>query len=88
MIFTPDDVRTRLREQPFTPVQLVTTTGQTYDIYHPDMVLVASHFLIVGTPNKVNPAYADQVTRLALVHLAELRDLPPANASTNGPTST
>ena len=29
MIFTPDYVKARLREQPFVPVRIVTTTGQT-----------------------------------------------------------
>jgi hypothetical protein len=29
MIFTSEDVQSRLREQPFRPVRIVTTTGQT-----------------------------------------------------------
>ncbi len=88
MIFTPDDIQTRLREQPFTPIRIVTTTGQVYDIYHPDLVLVARHFLIVGTPSPNRPTVADQVTRVALVHVTELRDLPPPPPSgSNGPVS-
>lgn len=84
MIFTPDDIRARFREQPFQPVRIVTTTGQTYDIHHPDLVFVASHFLMVGTPSRRRPDVADQVTRVALVHVTELRDLlttPPAGAN-------
>ena len=84
MIFTPEDVQARLREQPFTPLRIVTTTGQMYDIYHPDLVFVARRFLIVGTPSSENPAHADQVTRLALVHVTELRDLPAATPPSNG----
>jgi hypothetical protein len=85
MIFTPDDVQKRLRDQPFTPVRIVTTTGQTYDVHHPDLVLVAQRFLIVGTPSPDNPSRADQVTRIALVHVAELRDLPKPFLPSNGP---
>jgi hypothetical protein len=86
MIFTPDDIQARLREQPFTPIRIITTTGQAYDIFHPDLVLVARRFLIVGTPSTENPAQADQVTRVALVHVTELRELPPvAPPTTNGP---
>ena len=86
MIFTADDVHTRInREQPFQPVQLVTTTGQTYDVYHPELILFARHFLYVGLPNKKYPFVADQVTRLAYVHLAEMRDLPvPTAPNANG----
>ncbi len=88
MIFTPDYVKTRLREQPFIPVQIVTTTGQTYDIYHPDLVLVTLEFLMVGRPSAQNPAVADLVTRVALAHVTELRDLPrPVAPSSNGPAA-
>jgi hypothetical protein len=84
MIFTPEDVQTRLRERPFSGVRIVTTTGQEYEIRHPDLVFVARRFLIVGTPSADNPALADQVTRIALVHVAELRDLPNAAPPANG----
>jgi hypothetical protein len=86
MIFTADDVHTRInREHPFQPVQLVTSTGQTYDVYHPELVLFARHFMYIGLPNKQQPYVADQVTRLAYVHLAEMRDLPvPAGSGSNG----
>ena len=81
MIFTPDDIRSRFREQPFQPVRIVTTTGQTYDIHHPDLVWPGRHFLMVGTPSPNRPDVPDLVTRIALVHLAEIRDLPTAPAT-------
>lgn len=85
MIFTHDDVQSRLRSRPFAPVRIVTTTGESYDIYHPDLVFVARRFLIVGTPSADLPNVADAVTRIALVHVTELRDLPalvpPADAN-------
>jgi hypothetical protein len=86
MIFTADDVHARIRsESPFQPVQLVTTTGQTYDIYHPELVLFARHFMYIGLPTKKNSYVADNVTRLAYVHLAEMRDLPlPPQPGSNG----
>ncbi|HWY87911.1 MAG TPA: hypothetical protein VNX28_14360 [Gemmataceae bacterium] len=84
MIFTSNDVQARLHEQPFVPMRIVTTTGQTYDIFHPDLVFVAKRFLIVGIPGADDPSLADQVTRIALVHLAELRDLPSSAPPSNG----
>ncbi len=50
MIFTPDSVKARLREQPFRPLQIVMTSGQAYDVYHPDLVIVGHQFLMVGLP--------------------------------------
>jgi len=84
-MFTSDDFQTRLRERPFKPTRLVTTTGATYDVYHPDLVLVARRFLIVGIPSLENPSQAEQVTRVAILHIAEMRDLPtPAAPPSNG----
>jgi hypothetical protein len=76
MIFTPDDVQARLHTQPFIPLGIVTTTGQTYDIYHPNLVLVGRRFLVVGIPSSENPTQAELVTRIALGHVADLYDLP------------
>ena len=76
MIFTAEDVQSRLRDRPFVPVRIVTSSGQGYDIYHPDLVVVGRSFLIVGTPDRANPTVFDTVTRLALAHVTELCDLP------------
>ena len=84
MLFTPELVKARLREQPIAPLQIVTTTGQTYEIRHPDLVLVTEESLIVGLPSAKNPTIATGlVTRVAIAHVTELRDLaravPPAS---------
>jgi hypothetical protein len=79
-MFSADDIQSRLHERPFTPVRIVTTTNQTYDIYHPDLVLVGRRFLIVGTPSNDNPTQAEQVNRISVIHVTELRDLPVPTA--------
>ena len=76
MIFTAEDILTRLRTHPFTPMQLVTTTGDTFDIYHPELVVPTRRFIEVGMPTSDNPAIAEQIERVALVHIVALRDLP------------
>jgi hypothetical protein len=86
MIFTSDDIRSRLRETPFAPFRIVTTTNQHYDVTHPDLMLIARRFVVVGIPASEYPAEAEQVTRIPLVHVAELRDLPSppsANATSD-----
>jgi hypothetical protein len=75
-MFSPDDIQGRLRGRPFSPTRIVTTTGQTYDIYHPDLVLVGRTFVIIGIPSREKPTQAEQVTQVALMHITELRDLP------------
>ena len=84
-MFTADDIQARLRDRPFTPVRFVVSTGQTYDVYHPDLVLVARRFLIIGLPSTDNPIQAEQVTRVGILHVTEMRDLPSPVPPTNSP---
>lgn len=83
-MFSAEDIQARLRGLPFTPVRIVTTTGDAYDIHHPDLVLTGRRFLIIGVPTSDNPTVAEQVTRVAMVHVVELRDLPNAAPPVNG----
>jgi hypothetical protein len=40
--------------------------------------------LMVGLPSSEEPTQAEQVTRVALGHVTELRDLPSPTAPSNG----
>jgi hypothetical protein len=75
-MFNADDIQARIRTRPFVPIRLVTSTGQTYDIYHPDLIMVGRRDLTIGTASAENQAQYDQVTRVAILHVTELRDLP------------
>lgn len=86
-MFSAEDVQTRLRVRPFVPVRIVTTTGEMYDIRHPDMVLVTRRFLDIGMPAPDNATIADQVARVAIIHVTEMRDLAVTPPLTNGPAS-
>jgi hypothetical protein len=86
MIFTPESIKARLREQPFTPLQIVTTSGQTYDVRHPDLVFVTIESLMIGLPSSKDPTLSTGlVTRVALAHVAEIRDLARVVPPSNGP---
>jgi hypothetical protein len=90
MVFTPDEITARLRERPFPPLRIVLTTGEYYDVYHPDLVFVGRRSLMIGFPAPDDPYHYDQVTRVALAHVVELRELPmpPTPPAANGhPTS-
>ena len=84
-MFSADDIQARLRQQPFVPLRIVTTTGQTYDIHHPELMMVGRHFVFVGLPSKENPTQVEQVTRVAIIHLTEMQDLPTSAPSHDGP---
>jgi hypothetical protein len=74
-MFTAEDIQARLREQPFRPLRIVASSGQTYAVRHPDLVWVGDRFLVIGTPLARNPTLVDQVARVSLVHVTDLQDL-------------
>jgi hypothetical protein len=78
-MFSADDIQARLRQQPFGPLRIVTSTGQTYDVRHPELVIVGRRFLMIGLPSADNPSQAEQITRVSLLHVTEVQDLPTPN---------
>ena len=86
-MFNAESIRARLREQPFVPVRIITSSGQAYDITHPDLVWVGRNALMIGTASNDKPAYFDATSRVAILHVTDMQDLagaamPPTN--TNG----
>jgi hypothetical protein len=84
-MFTSDDVFQRVQRRPFVPLRIVTSAGEQFDIYHPDLVLVGERDITVGTASTLNPRHYSTVSRLAIVHITALVDLPVASQPrTNG----
>jgi hypothetical protein len=84
-MFTPEDVQTRIQQRPFVPLRIVTSAGEKYDIFHPDLIMIGRRYLIVGTASTENPHHFEQSTRIAVMHVAALEDLPsPTTPGDNG----
>jgi hypothetical protein len=75
-MFTRAAIRTRLLQQPFHPFRLVTSSGENYEVQHPELLLVGIEDVIVGTPSKDDPTYYDNVSRVAISHVTAMEDLP------------
>jgi len=86
-MFTSDDINARIKDRPFVPLRIIISGGQTFDVYHPDLLMIGRRALIVGRASTEDPAQFEQVTRLAIMHIIGLEDLPiPALPSGNGQT--
>ena len=82
-MFAWDDLLGRLREKPFRPFRPIAGEGQRLEVYHPGLVLVGHRDLIIGHPGRENPAVYDGVTRVALLHVVAMEDLPGGNGKSN-----
>jgi hypothetical protein len=83
-MYTAEDILKRLKDRPFHPLRIVASEGLRFDIHHSDLVFVGRRDLIIGHPDPANPAVYDQTTRVALVHVVALEDLPTTPAGSNG----
>lgn len=83
-MFTPEEIQSRLREKPFRPVRIVASEGLRFDIEHPDLVLVGRRDLIIGMAGPESSTIYERVTRVALVHVVALEDLPATTSPGNG----
>jgi hypothetical protein len=83
-MYTPEAIQARLREKPFRPLRIIASEGMKFDIFHPDLVLVGRHDVMIGSPGPDNPTVYDRVTRVALVHIVALEELPIPASPGNG----
>ena len=80
-MLTGNDVRERLQQRPFVPFRVIMSSGQFYDIIHPELVLVGKRHLFVGTASEDNPTLFDRSSLLSILHLAALEALPIETSS-------
>jgi hypothetical protein len=88
-VFTENDFKARIKQQPFVPMRIVTSSGQTFDVHHPELIMAGRRELIIGTASADNPASFDGISRVAIMHVTAIQDLPVASPSSgNGQNQT
>jgi hypothetical protein len=78
-VFHPNTIQALLGGRPFVPFRIVTSSGQSYDIRHPELVLVGARFLAIGAPANENPGRYEARNLVAIMHVTDLQNLPPHN---------
>ena len=74
MAMTIDTLRSRLSRRPFEPFRVVTSSGQRYDVRHPENAMLYRSGLIVAhgaTNGDLPESYAD----LALLHITAVEKI-------------
>lgn len=83
-MFTSNDIKAKVRTQPFVPFRVITSSGAKYDIHHPEMVFIGHRDIQIGTEHKDDPTVYDQVVRLALLHITAIEDIAHGGRRRNG----
>lgn len=82
-----EDIRSLTRKQPFEPFRVFLSNGQTFDIFHPDMIVASPGAAYIAVPPPAGaPDATDRVVIVSLYHIQKIEHLPtPATpAGTNG----
>jgi hypothetical protein len=74
-----DSLKKRVKRRPFKPFRLYVDDGGTYDVRHPDMLMVAAETVVIGIPPASNPT-ADDVEDYAWVDLDHIARAEPLKA--------
>jgi hypothetical protein len=71
-----DEVLTLWRQRPFVPFRITTVVGETIDVAHPGLMLVAGDTITIGTPDPHHPPpAADELLWLDFEHIAQAEPL-------------
>ena len=84
-MFTMTEVANRVRTAQFVPMRLVTSSGESYEIRHPDNIMVGRREVIIGIGRPDEPRFYERITRVSMLHITAIEDLPTDSAqSPNG----
>ncbi len=68
-----------LRTRPFVPLRIHLSDGQTYDVRHPDLVLVLRQRVDIGLKPDPATGVLERVEHCSLLHVVRVEELPPAS---------
>ena len=80
MGMTADTFREILRRAPFEPFRVVMSSGESYNVVHPEMAFVTAKALILALPD---PTHADgeRLAFCSYLHVAHVETLKPSRAA-------
>ena len=81
---TQEDLQDAVRRRPF---EVVLTDGETYDIRHPELLMVGRRAAIIGIANDPEATAFERSIKVDLLHIVGLKDLRVQPPSANGPTA-
>lgn len=72
------EVREALRKQPFEPFRIRLTTGQSYEVRHPEFATVTRTSVYVGVPEG-RGEFPERAIQCALLHVVSLEPIDGAD---------
>jgi hypothetical protein len=77
---TADTFREILRRAPFEPFRVVMSSGESYNVMHPEMALVSARALVLAIPEPGHPE-GERLVFCSYLHIAHVETLKPSRAA-------
>jgi hypothetical protein len=85
---TQEELQKAARRQPFEPFRIILTTGATYDIQHPDLIMVGKRSAVIGVTHQPDTIVYDYALTVDLFHIVGIQQLVASSPpSSNGPSA-
>jgi len=84
-VFTAADIQTRVKAQPLVPFRVTTSAGETFDVRHPEFIMVTRRFLEIGIPIPNEPEIPDKVERVFILHITSVKNVSVASQTSTEP---
>jgi hypothetical protein len=81
---THDELREIARKQPFEPFRIVLSTGDVFDIRHPDLIMVGRRSAVLGITNQEEATVYDRTYQVDLRHIVGIQNLPQPSPPEKG----
>jgi len=74
-----DEIRRALKREPFQPFRVVTSSGESYAVRNPDLVVPMRNMVFIAMPD------GERYTIVAYLHVTAVETLPNGKPRRNGP---
>jgi hypothetical protein len=71
----PDELLSLVRARPFVPLRIHLTDGQTYDVRHPDQMIVLRGRVDVGVGADPQTGAAERVDHVSLLQVVRVEEM-------------
>jgi len=81
---TQEDLHEHARRQPFVPFRVLLTTGLTFEVPHPELILVGRRSAVFGLPRNPEDKIYDRTVVVDLFHIVSIEPVVNATPMANG----
>ena len=75
-----EEIQSRTRKRPFRPFRIVSRSGESVEVTHPDLILVGESRVVVGRANPTRPGVFTATVELARMNITALEEVAEPSA--------